>query len=78
MKKLTRSPLKDPPVRNPGQSLDEQRIELFTDRLITPLLAAAIFGVVAMQEWVRMFMPRDPMPWMFTAVFAAAAGFFLY
>jgi len=78
MKIPTKSPLKDPPVRNPGQSLDEQRLKLVTDRLITHLLAAAIFGVVAMQEWVRLFMPREPMPWMFTAVFAATAGFFLY
>jgi len=78
MKKPTKSPLKDPPVRNPGQSLDEQRLKMVTDRLITPLLAATVFSVVAMQEWLRMFIPREPMPWMFTAVFAATAAFFLY
>ena len=77
MKKSTKSPLKDPPVRNPGQSLDDQRIKLVTDRLITPLLGAAIFGVIAMQEWIRVFMPREPMPWLFTAVFAGTVGFFL-
>ncbi|MDT8450648.1 MAG: nuclease-related domain-containing protein [Wenzhouxiangellaceae bacterium] len=78
MKKPTRSPLKNPPVRNPGQSLDEQRLRVVADRLITPLIAAAIFGVVAMQEWLRHFTPRQPMPWLFSAIFAATVGFFLY
>lgn len=78
MKRPTRSPLKDPPVRSPGQSLDEQRIKLFDERIVSPLLAAAIFGAVAMQEWMRVFTPREPMPWLFTGLFVAAAGFFLY
>lgn len=78
MKKPTRSPLKDPPVRTPGQSIEEQRRNLLDDRIITPLLAAGIFGTVALQEWLRAFVPREPMPWTFTALFIAAAGFFIY
>lgn len=78
MNKPTRSPLKDPPARTPGQSLDEQRRDLVTDRIITPLLAAAVLGAIAMQEWLREFVPREPMPWLFTALFAATAGFFVY
>ncbi|MFU8877369.1 MAG: nuclease-related domain-containing protein [Wenzhouxiangellaceae bacterium] len=78
MKKPTRSPLKDPPVRNPGQSIEEHRQKLLEDRVITPVIAAAIFGSVAMQEWLRYFTPRPPMPWLFTAIFAATVGFFLY
>lgn len=78
MKKATKSPLKDAPVRLPGQSLDEQRRELFEDRVVTPLIASGIFGAIAIQEWVRVFMPREPMPWIFTGLFVLAAGFFLY
>jgi hypothetical protein len=78
MKKPTRSPLKDPPVRTPGQSIEEQRRKLVDDRVIIPLLAAGIFGTVAMQEWLRHFTPRPPMPWLFTGLFAATVAFFIY
>lgn len=78
MNKPTKSPLKDPPLRAPGQSLEEQRLRLIGDRVVSPLFAAALFGVMAMQEWLRFFTPREPMPWLFTAVFAVAVGFFLY
>ena len=78
MKKSTKSPLKDPPVRNPGQSLDDQRLKLVTDRLITPLLPAAVFGAIAAQEWLRMLMPREPMPWTFTVLLIVTLGIFLY
>ena len=78
MKKRTRSPLKDPPVRTPGQSIEEQRRKLLDDRVITPLLAATVFGTIAVQEWLREFTPREPMPWLFTALFIVTAVFFLY
>lgn len=77
MNKKTKSPLKDAPVRLPGQSLDEQRRELVEDRVTIPLLAAMVFGVIAIQEWVRVFVPREPMPWFFTVFFVASAIFFL-
>ncbi|MEX2499358.1 MAG: nuclease-related domain-containing protein [Wenzhouxiangellaceae bacterium] len=78
MKKPTRSPLNDPPVRTPGQSIEEQRHKLLDDRVVTPFLAAGVFGTIAMQEWLREFSPRPPMPWLFTALFVATAGFFVY
>ena len=78
MKRPTKSPLKDPPVRTPGQSIEEHRRKLIDDRVITPLLAAAVFGTIAMQEWLRHFTPRPPMPWIFTALFAATVAFFIY
>ena len=40
MVKEKRSPLKDRPLRNPGQSLDEQRQDLVNDYMLWPMIFA--------------------------------------
>ena len=57
-----RSPLKDKPLRNPGQSIDEQRFDLVYDKLFTPFLLALFISILAALEWLRYFHPVEPAP----------------
>ncbi len=68
----SRSPLKDPPLRLPGQSLTEERDRIVEDKLVPPMLAAVLLVVVAGLEWWRYFVPQAPHPWMWTLI--AMAG----
>lgn len=68
----TRSPLKDKPLRLPGQSLEEERRRLIESQFESPALVAVMFGCMAGLEWVRAYWPQPPTPWLYTAVAAAA------
>lgn len=48
-----RSPIKDRPLRNPGQSLEEQRRALIEDKIFEPLLVALLLVLLACLEWYR-------------------------
>lgn len=62
----SRSPLKDRPLRHPGQSLEEERRALFEDKLEPWLLMAALFVCWAVFEWYRYFANPKPQPVLFT------------
>jgi hypothetical protein len=68
MSKLTKSPIKDKPLRSPGQSLEEERRKLFEDKLETPLMLAVFFAIFAAMEWWRYFWELPPNPYIFTGV----------
>lgn len=51
MKSSSKSPLKDKPLRLPGQSLEEEHRRLIEEKLEQPLLAAAFLTALAMLEW---------------------------
>ena len=67
MSKLTKSPIKDKPLRSPGQSLEEERRKLFEDKLETPFVLALFFTFLAALEWWRYYMKRPPSPVIYTA-----------
>lgn len=71
----TRSPLKDKPLRTPGQGLDEQRRKLLEDKLETWLLLAAFMVILAGLEWARYFLPLPPRPWIATTFAVLFVGF---
>lgn len=75
MMESSRSPIKDKPLRTPGQSLEEQRRALIDDRFETWGLVAAFFVVMALVEWFRYFRPLPPQPWLLTACAVAMGGF---
>lgn len=62
----TRSPLKDKPLRNPGQSVREQRFDLFYDKLLAPALLAMLLLYWTISEWWRYLYPSPPSPWIAT------------
>lgn len=71
----TRSPLKDKPLRNPGQSVHEHRVDLAVDKLLGPMLGVVVFLFWAINEWVRYFIPAQPNPWLATFFVAVAVGY---
>ncbi len=63
-----RSPLKELPLRLPGESLDEQRRNLVDDELILPALFALFVLVLATLEWGRYALHLPPFPKLYTAI----------
>lgn len=73
--RVKKSPLKDKPLRNPGQSLDRERFELVFDKILTPLTIAIVLCVLAWIEWWRYFYPSSPHPWFFSGLAIMAVGY---
>lgn len=61
-----RSPLKDKPLRLPGQSVAEQREDLVEDAVGQPLILALFFVLIAALEWWRFYKDMKPNPVLFT------------
>ncbi|MDE2346593.1 MAG: hypothetical protein KGL13_09010, partial [Gammaproteobacteria bacterium] len=62
----TRSPLKDNPLHNPGQSLERQRANLVFDKLVTPLLFLLLLAWMAFMEWLGQLLHSPRQPWVYT------------
>jgi len=67
-------PLKDEPLRNPGQSLDERIEDIWNDGVMTWAMVASFFTLFAMFEWLRWY---DPFPPNSRFVFTAIATLFV-
>jgi hypothetical protein len=72
------SPLKAKPLRNPGQSLDEELHGIIEEQLLSVYWIAAMFVVVAGIEWLAVWLrwPRLPIPW--TCVAVGAVSYFVW
>jgi hypothetical protein len=57
-----RSPLTARPLRNPGQSLDEQIQDTAYDYIVWPVLLAMFLLLWAAMEWFRYLRPHPPSP----------------
>lgn len=64
----TRSPLTAPPLRNPGQSLDEEIARILDEDASSYLLVAACLLFVTGMEWLRWWHQFPPQPIPFTLV----------
>ena len=53
--KTGRSPLKQPPLNNPAESLLEQRDNLVLDRVLLPLLITVVLAVITAFAWLDHF-----------------------
>lgn len=73
-----RSPLTGRPLRNPGQSLDEQIHDLIADYILWPMVFALFVILVAAWEWLRYYRPQPPSPVLINVVAAVAVGFAAY
>lgn len=69
-----KSPLKAPPLRYPGQSLDEEIRRVLEDDVLTYLLMAAMACILAMLEWFRWFLKLPPNPIVYTAIALIVSG----
>ena len=77
MKTKHRSPIKDAPLRSPGQSLEEEKRRILAD-LEGPFLFAGGLCAIALFEWIRAISERPPSPILFTLVAAIAVSYLLY
>ena len=50
-----RSPLKQPPLHNPAESLAEQRDNLVLDKVLFPLLATVVLAILTLFAWLDHF-----------------------
>jgi Nuclease-related domain len=68
--KASRSPIKAPPLRLAGQSLQAERDALFDGPVLYAGTFAMLAIVMAVMEWIRYFNQTPPNPWFYTAVAA--------
>ena len=78
MRNSKRSPLKDKPLRNPGQSLDEQRDDLIYDKITGPAVIAMFLLALAGLEWWRYYFPQEPKPALYTFGALVGVGYAAY
>lgn len=72
-----RSPLKEAPLRNPGQSLDAELTDIVFDAL--QYVVAAIFLIVlAALEWLRQFFGTPPTPILHSVIALFGVGICVY
>ena len=67
MKSTKRSPLKDKPLRTPGQSVADQQQEI-VDKTFEPVAVAILLLTLAGIEWYRSYFPQPPHPIFYTVV----------
>jgi hypothetical protein len=65
----TKTPFKDPPVRQAGQSLHEQIERLLNDVFLPYCLAVIMTAMLAFWEWFRQYTKAPPQPIMLTVMF---------
>ncbi len=75
MTKEKRSPLKAKPLRNPGQSLDEQMRDLVTDYVLGPALFALFLFFLAAFEWLKYVQSIPPNPVLYAVPALLAIGY---
>jgi hypothetical protein len=73
--KSKRSPLKDKPLRNPGESVDEQLQDRIYDELTAPLLIALVVLVTASIEWIRYAFSIPLSPWAYSFAALLTVGY---
>lgn len=61
-----KSPLKDKPLRNPGESLDKEIEDFLYDEVIKYVVMSALISCWAIMEWLYWFLKTPRSPWLFT------------
>jgi hypothetical protein len=72
--KTGRSPLKQPPLRNPGESLQKMRDDYISDELVPYLVTTGFLFILAGIEWLHHFgiLPVSPNVFMVFAIWGLA------
>ncbi len=69
-----RSPIKQPPLRQAGQSLDEKINDTLTEEAVLWIMAGAFAVALAIAEWIREWFELPPAPWSLTIFAVIVAG----
>lgn len=73
----TRSPLKASPLRQPGQSLDEEIHRIVDDKATTYLLILFCWLFLTLMEWSRWWFESPPRPILYTVLTVAVLAYVL-
>lgn len=63
-----KSPLKDKPLRNPGESLERYWMDYVMDQVLLYLMVALFMTLLAALEWWRYLQDLPPSPYIYTAM----------
>ena len=74
MKSKVRTPLKDKPLRQAGQSLREERERILEDKFVPWAFGAVVTSAMAGYEWFRFKMQLPYSPWTLTALASVAVA----
>jgi hypothetical protein len=77
-KKEKVSPLKDMPLRQPGESLDDQILDGALDGLLSYYLMATGMMVLTVFEWIGYLTEAPRQPFLFTIISIPFAGYCVY
>jgi len=72
------SKLKSQPLRNPGQSVDEEIERVIHDDFMTYFVLALFFWVIALLEWGAKVLHQPRMPGIYAAVALGATAFCIF
>lgn len=76
-KRESKSPIKNLPVRQPGQSTREKFANLFDDEIMPYLLAVMALFLGAFWEWWHYLSKNPPQPWLMTFLLVIAILFLI-
>ena len=71
----TKSPLKEPLLRLPGQSVDEQINRLFNEKLLNYLLIILVFFLFTLLTWIQALNQSPLNPWLMSITAAPVIGY---
>jgi hypothetical protein len=77
-KQEKRSPLKQKPLRNPGESLDRQISEIYDEDIMPYVATILVVIIFAAFEWFRWLTKAPPEPLLVTLIAIAAIGYSIY
>jgi len=66
---LVKSPLKDNPLHNPGETLDKEIDKLVNDEAMSLVMMLVFMGIMTMLEWVRWWREIPYTPYLYTIFF---------
>lgn len=64
----SRSPLKAAPLRNPGQSLDEEINRILDEDMLSYFMVAVFLLAITLMEWLRWWLNLPPQPLVYTVI----------
>ncbi len=70
MMQAFKNPIKNLPVRQPGQSSREKVDKIFDDEVLPYFMSVVVAAVMAMLEWYKAYSKTPPQPIAMTVVFA--------
>jgi len=73
-----KSPLKDNPLRNPGESLDKEISVLLYDEVLLYVLLSLLMVAMALEEWLRWYLNSPPSPFVFSVMAITAVAYSVF